>query len=126
MHWGGRQREIPEGGDLPPGAEIRRATEKDREAILEVVETCFAPPGGHRPGRIEERFWHVYAPDQFQPSAWQVAVAGGANRRRGGLSRDGAECRSLFPPVCRGDGSLHPPRVAGPRPDERPVEGGNR
>ncbi|MFS8512989.1 MAG: GNAT family N-acetyltransferase, partial [Planifilum fulgidum] len=77
MHWGGRQREIPEGGDLPPGAEIRRATEKDREAILEVVETCFAPPGGHRPGRIEERFWHVYAPDQFQPSAWQVAVAGG-------------------------------------------------
>jgi len=77
MHWGGRQREIPEGGGLPPGAEIRRATEKDREAILEVVETCFAPPGGHRPGRIEERFWHVYAPDQFQPSAWQVAVAGG-------------------------------------------------
>lgn len=66
-----------EGGGLPPGVEIRRASAEDREAILEVVETCFAPPGGHPLGRIEERFWHVYAPDRFQPSSWQVAEAGG-------------------------------------------------
>ncbi|MEW9032575.1 MAG: GNAT family N-acetyltransferase [Planifilum fimeticola] len=92
MHWGdGRQRERSsrtsgrddatrseqEGGGLPFGVEIRRASAEDREAILEVVETCFATPGGQPSGRIEERFWHVYAPDRFQPSSWQVAEAGG-------------------------------------------------
>lgn len=87
MHWGGRQREIPEGGGLPPGAEIRRATEKDREAILEVVETCFAPPGGHRPGRIEERFGMFMRRINFNPPPGRSPWPGGKSSPRRAFPR---------------------------------------